>query len=154
MKTVVTWALVSAALFVMVATAPAVQPANMQERQRPFLNVSTTPESLDLGTAPFTGPLQVDAAFTVKVDTNYALGPIYVSSTPLKHASGATIEPQNILVRTSATQGFIAMDKPVAISQPAIGPNKIVVDVKVLTKVLGPAGEYSGVFMFTITPPV
>jgi hypothetical protein len=152
MKTVVTWALVSAVLFVMVATAPAVQPANT--REKPFLNISTTPESLDLGTAPLAGPLQVDAAFTVKVDTNCALGPIYVSATALKHLSGATIEPQNIFVRTSATQGFIAIDKPVAISQPAVGPNKIVVDVKVLTKVLGPAGDYSGVFTFTVTPPV
>jgi hypothetical protein len=46
------------------------------------------------------------------------------------------------------------MNKPVAISPPATGSNKIVVDVKVLTKVMGPAGEYSGVFTFTIAPPV
>lgn len=150
MKRIVTWALVSAALFGMAATASAVQPAN---EDKPFLVVSTTPDSLDLGTA-MAEPHQVDAAFTVNVDTNCKLGPIYVSATPLKHRNGASIEPENILVRTSATQGFVAMSKPVAISSPAAGPNKIVVDVKVLTNILGPAGDYSGVFTFTIAPPV
>jgi hypothetical protein len=151
MKRIVTWALVSAVLLGMAATASAVQPAN---EDKPFLIVSTTPESLDLGTAPLAGPHEVDAAFTVNVDTNCKLGPIYVSTTSLKHRNGVSIEAENILVRTSATQGFVAMNKPVAISPPATGSNKITVDVKVLTKVMGPAGEYSGVFTFTIAPPV
>jgi hypothetical protein len=135
----------------MVATASAVQPASID---KPFLSVSTTPNELDLGTAPSVGLYQVDAAFTVEVDTNCALGPIYASTTALKHRNGASIEPESILVRTSATQGFVAMNKAVAISQPATGSQKIVVDVRVLTKVLGPAGEYAGVFTFTIVPPV
>jgi hypothetical protein len=151
MKSVVTWVFVSAALVGMAATVSAVQPAN---GDKPFLVVSTTPDSLDLGTSPLSGSLQVDAAFTVNVDTNCSLGPIYVSATPLKHLNGASIEPENILIRTSATQGFVAMNKPVAISEPATGSNKIVVDVKVITKVIGPAGEYSGAFTFTIAPPV
>ncbi len=151
MKRVVTWAWVSAVLLGVVAAAPAVQPA---KDDKPYLVVSTTPESLDLGTAPMSGPLQVDGAFTVKVDTNCKLGPIYVSATALKHHNGATIEPENIHVRTSATQGFVAMKKPVAISQPTTGSSEIVVDVKVVTKVMGPAGDYSGVFTFTIAPPV
>lgn len=151
MKRVVTCALVSAALFGMAATALAVKPAN---EEKPFLIVSTTPESLELEMSPSAMSPEVEAAFTVNVDTNCKLGPIYVSTTPLKHRNGASIEPENILVRSSATQGFVAMKKPVAISTPAMGPNKIVVDVKVLTKILGPAGDYSGVFTFTIAPPV
>lgn len=151
MRRLVTWTLALLASFGMVATASAVQPASTD---KPFLTVSTTPDELDLGTAPSAGPYQVDAAFTVEVDTNCTLGPIYASITALKHRNGSSIEPQSILVRTSATKGFVAMNKPVAISQPATGSQKIAVDVKVLTKVLGPAGEYTGVFTFTITPPV
>jgi hypothetical protein len=135
----------------MAVAASGVQPANTD---KPFLSVSTKPESLDLGMAPSIGPYQVDAAFTVEVDTNCALGPIYVSATPLKRENGGSIEPESIFVRTSATDGFVAMKKPVAISQPTTGSQKIVVDVKVVTQALGPAGEYSGVFTFTIAPPV
>ena len=151
MKRVVTWALVSAALLGIAATASAVLPAN---GDKPFLVVSTTPKNLDLGTAPMTGPLQVDGAFIVNVDTNCKLGPIYVEATSLKHSNGTSIEPENILVRTPATQGFVAINKPMAISSPTTGSNKIAVDVKVLTKVARSAGEYSGVFTFTIAPPV
>lgn len=151
MKRSRTRALVLLALFAMAVAASGVQPA---KTDKPFLSVSTRPERLDLGTAAFIGPLQVDAAFTVEVDTNCALGPIYVSATPLKHHNGGSIDPESIFVRTSATDGFIAMKKPVAISPPATGSQKIVVDVKVITQALGPAGEYSGVFTFTIAPPV
>lgn len=152
MKRIVAWTLVSAALFGIAATVSAVQPAN---EEKPFLIVSTTPDSLELETSPLAMSPEVEAVFTLNVDTNCKLGPIYVSTTPLKHPNGVSIEPENILVRTSATQGFVAMKKPVAISAPATGSNKIVVDVKVLTKTLvGPAGDYTGVFTFTIVPPV
>lgn len=151
MKRVVTVTLVSAALFGMAVAAVAEQPAN---QEKPFLIVTTTPDSLELEMSPLAMSQEVEAVLTVNVDTNCKLGPIYVSTTPLKHRNGTSIEPENILVRTSTTQGFVAMKKPVAISQPATGSNKIVVDVKVLTNMLGPAGDYSGVFTFTIAPPV
>lgn len=151
MKRVVTLALLFAALFGTAVTVSAVQPAN---EDKPFLIVTTTPECLELEASPMAMSAEVESAFTVNVDTNCNLGPIYVSTTPLKHKNGPSIDPENILVKTSTTDGFVAMNKPVAISSSAKGPNKIVVDVKVLTKMLGPAGDYSGVFTFTVVPPV
>lgn len=151
MKRIITWTLVSAALLGMAVTTSAVQPAH---EDKPFLIVTTTPDSLEFEVSPMAMSAEVEGAFTLNVETNCNLGPIYVSSTALKHPNGTSIEPENILVRTSATQGFVAMKKPVAISEPVTGPNKIVVDVKILTKMLSPAGDYSGVFTFTIAPPV
>lgn len=152
MKRIVTLTLLSAALFGMAATVSAVQPAN---EEKPFLIVTTTPDSLELEMSPIAMSADVEGTFTLNVDTNCKLGSIYVETTPLKHQSGASIAPENILVKTSATQGFVAMGKPVAISSPTKGPNKITVDVRVLTKTArGPAGDYSGVFTFIVAPPV
>jgi hypothetical protein len=45
------------------------------------------------------------------------------------------------------------MSKPVAISKPATGSRKIVLDFKVQTEFKDPAGEYTGTVTFTVTPP-
>ncbi|MHC4679300.1 MAG: hypothetical protein ACYTEK_11430, partial [Planctomycetota bacterium] len=84
-------------------TASAVKPANTNS---PFINVTTTPEQLDLGMARFMGPHEVKGALTVKVDANCLHGPIYVSTTPLKQQNGGSIGPERIFVRTKATDGF------------------------------------------------
>jgi hypothetical protein len=46
------------------------------------------------------------------------------------------------------------MKRPVALSKPANGSHRIVVDVKVDATAGYPAGEYSGVFTLMIMPPV
>jgi len=152
MKTVTTWALVVAAvMFGSAGKAFAVKPA---VPDRPFINVTTKPDRLDLGTAPLMGSLELRAALTVEVEANCAHGPILLSATPLNRRSGGSIGTDRIAVRTAATDGYVAMNRPVAISKPAFGPHRIVVDVKVDAPVGYPAGDYNGVFTFMIMPPV
>jgi hypothetical protein len=152
MKTVTTWALVVAAvMFGSAGKAFAVKPAGPD---RPFINVTTKPDRLDLGTAPLMGPLELKAALTVEVEANCLHGPIYLSATPLNRPDGGSIGADRISVRTAATNGYVAMNRPVAISKPAGGFHRIVVDVKVDAPAGFPAGDYSGVFRFMIMPPV
>jgi hypothetical protein len=120
----------------------------------PYLSVTASPEQIDLGVAPFVGSHEIKGAFTLNVEANFLHGPIYLSATPLTLYSGCSIGPERVFVRTQTTKGFVATNKPVAISQPAEGSHKIVVDVKVDTPAGFPAGEYSGVFSLMIAPPV
>ncbi len=153
MKTVTTWALVAAVVALCWAgNAWAVKPADTAEK--PFINVTTKPQEVDLGTAEFMGIHEVKAALTVEVEANCVHGPIYLSVTPLNRKNGGSIEPERVSVRTAATDGYVAMKKPVAISQTTKGTHKIVVDVKVDTPAGFEAGKYEGVFTFTVTPSV
>ncbi|MFH1717890.1 MAG: hypothetical protein ABIF19_11100 [Planctomycetota bacterium] len=148
-RLIITWAL-AVALFGLVRPAEAVKPAG----KKPFVNVTTTPDELNLGTVPFFGMLDKPAAFTVKVESNCAYGSIMMAATSLKHSSGASIAAKRIFVQTWATEGYISMDRPVVISKPQEGSNDIVVDIKVQTDMKDFAGKYSGSFTFTIIPPV
>jgi hypothetical protein len=151
MKTVTTWVLVAVVMFGWAGKTLAVKPVCTD---RPFLNVTTNPDRLDLGMAPFMGPLELKAALTVEVEANCLHGPIYLSATPLNRQNGHSIGSERISVRTAETNGYVAMNRPVAISKPAKGSHKVVVDVKVDTPAGFPAGEYNGVFTFMIMPPV
>jgi len=153
MKTVTTWALVAVVVMLgWAGNASAVKPADTADR--PFINVTTTPDRLDLGTTPWMGPLELKAALTVEVEANCLHGPIYLSATPLNRHNGGSIGSERISVRTAETNGYVAMNKPVAISKPTKGSHRVVVDVKVDPPAGFPAGEYNGVFTFTIMPPV
>jgi hypothetical protein len=128
--------------------------AQAEQNDKPFINVSTTPDSVDLGTASlFTNTFEVPAALTVNVDANCFHGPIMISATKLKHSRGISISPERIFVKSPVTSGFVAMAKPVAISKATMGSHKIVLDLKVEADLLYPAGEYSGTLMLTMVPP-
>ncbi|MHC4556986.1 MAG: hypothetical protein ACYTFW_07460 [Planctomycetota bacterium] len=148
-RLVITW--LAVALFGLAGTAEAVKPVQLVSK--PFINVSTTPDILDLGVAPFAGSYELPAALTVDVESNCTYGPIFISTTALKRRYGGLIPPERISVKTPATGGFIAMAKPVAISKPATGSRKIVLDFKVQTEFKDPSGEYTGTVTFTVTPP-
>lgn len=146
-RLVITW-LLAVGLFGLAGIAGAGQ------TDEPFVNVSTTPDRLDLGTASlFTHTLDVPAALTVKVEANCMHGPIMISVTKLKRRRGGYISPERIFVKTPATGGFVTMARPVAISKPTIGSHKIVLDLRVETQFLDPAGEYTGTLILTIMPP-
>jgi hypothetical protein len=100
------------------------------------------------------GPLEVKSALTVQVEANCPHGPIYLSATALNQKDGGTIGTDRIFVRTKETDGYVTMTKPVAISKPAQGSHKVVVDVRVDAPVGIAAGEYSGYFTCLIAPPV
>jgi hypothetical protein len=147
-RLVITWAL-AVGLFGLAGIAGA------EQTDRPFVNVSTTPDELDLGTASlFADTYDVPAALTVKVDSNCMHGPIMISTTRLKRRQGGSISPERLFVKTPATNGFVTMARPVAISKPTIGSHEIVLDLRVQAQFLDPAGEYTGTVMLTIMPPV
>ena len=146
-RLVITWTL-SAVLFGLAGIAGA------EQFDKPFVNISTTPDVLDLGTASlFTDSFDVPGALTVNVDSNCFHGPIMISTTKLKRRQGGSISPDRIFVKTPATGGFVTMARPVAISKSTEGPHKIVLDLRVETKFLDPAGEYTGTITLTVMPP-
>jgi hypothetical protein len=125
-----------------------------EQIDKPFINISATPEQLDLGTATFLmNTYDVPAALTVKVDANCMHGPIMISATKLKRREGGSISPERIYVKSPATGGFVSMSRPVAISKTATGSQKIVLDLRVETDVLYPAGQYNGTLVLTMMPP-
>jgi hypothetical protein len=152
MKTVTTWAAV--AVVVMVGSAGRAFAVKPVAAEKPFIRVTAKPERLDLGTAPLTGSLELKDALTLEVEANCLHGPIYLSATPLNRRSGGSIGNGQISVRTGATSGYVAMNRPVAISKPTNGSHRIVVDVKVDAAAGFPAGQYDGMFTFMIMPPV
>ena len=129
--------------------------ARAEQTNKPFVNVSATPDRLDLGSASiFENSYDIPAALTVKVASNCMHGPIMISTTKLKRRRGGSISPERLFVKTPATNGFVSMARPVAISKPAIGSHEIVLDLRVETQFLDPAGEYTGTLMLTIMPSV
>lgn len=152
-RLVITWAL-AVTLFGLASAAEAVQPAKQKQAAEPFVSIITDRDKVDLGTILFPGTYDVPAALTLEVDSNYMHGPITISATELKHRKGASISPEHISIKTPSTGGFITMEKPVVISKPTTGPHKIVLDLKVKTDFINPAGEYTGTFIFTIIPPL
>jgi len=128
--------------------------ADAEQIGPPFVNVYTTPDSIDLGTVPmFVEAFEVLEALTVNVDSNCLHGPILISATKLYRPEGGSISPDNIFVRTPATNGYVAMARPVMISKPKTGSHKVVLDLRVKANFLHPAGEYSGTLTLTIMPP-
>jgi len=146
-RLVITWAL-AVVLFGLTGIAGA------EQIHVPFVNVSTTPDILDLGTASlFTESYDVPGALTVNVDSNCFHGPIMISTTKLKRRRGGSISADRIFVKTPATRGFVPMARPVAISKATEGSHKIVLDLRVDTQFLDPAGEYTGIVTITVMPP-
>ena len=128
--------------------------AGAEQTDPPFVNVYTKPDKIDLGIVPlFQDAFEAPEALTVYVDANCLHGPIMISATKLKRQQGDSISPDNIFVRTPATGGYVAMARPVRISEPTMGSHKIVLDLRVQAQFLHPAGEYSGTLTLTIMPP-
>ncbi len=148
-KVLITVWIVAVALVGFAAVAEAVQPAG-----KAYVNITTSPDRLDLGTASYAGVHDVPEAITVRVDSNCWHGPITISSTTLRHHMGVKIPPERIFVKTKGTGGFVSMDKPVTISSPTSGSHNIVLDLQVQTEFRDLAGTYRGTFTVTIMPPV
>lgn len=160
-RLVTTWALL-VVLFGLAGVAEAVRPSRKAVRPsrtavpnnaKNIVSVSTTPDTLELGTSTHPGMHESAGALTVAVEANCPHGPILISTTKLRRKGGGLIPPDRISVRTPATGGFVKMARPVAISKPEKGSHKIVLDFKVQTGFNDPAGRYTGSITFTITPP-
>jgi hypothetical protein len=57
------------------------------------------------------------------------------------------------MVKTLATEGYVSMAKPVAISETTEGSHDINMTFKIKTGINDPAGRYSGMLAFTVMPP-
>jgi len=132
----------------LVATKAETPPAEI-----PTIRITTTPDKLNLGLAKFPGVHESSSELTVNVNSNFMHGSIIASISPLKSSGGSSILPENIFVQGPATNGFVPMKKPVAVSMPAAGSTKIALNFKVETEFSDPAGRYEGVLMFTVVPP-
>jgi len=150
MKRLVITLVLTTGLFALAGPAEAVKPVG----EKPFIIVTTSPTEVNLGMVPLFGMLDKPAALTVKVESNCAYGSITMTATALKHSSGYSIAAKRIFVQTVATNGYVAMDKPVVISKPQVGSNDVVVDIKVQADTRELAGKYTGSFTFTVIPPV
>lgn len=129
------------------------QKAVIPPEEIPTIRISTTPNKLHLGLASFPGIHDSSSELTVNVDSNYMYGSIVASISPLKRSGGGSIPPKSIFVQGPATNGYVAMKKPVPVSEPGAGSSKIKLNFKVETEFSDPAGRYEGILMFTVVPP-
>jgi len=148
-RVLVTACLLAFASVGLTASVHAVKPG-----EQPFIHVSPSPRSLDLGTAKGPGPHIVSEALKLKVQSNCFHGPIMVSSTELKGEIRGSIPAERIYVRSAATRGFVPLTRRVAVSQSQSGNHDIVLDMQVDTGFSEIAGEYRGTITVTIMPPV
>ena len=146
---IIAWILAVASIG-LATVVQAVQPAN----QKPYVHVSPSPRSLDLGTATGPGFYDIPKALTLRIDSNCLHGPIKISATDLKGRFGQSIPPERFFVRSSATWGFVPMNRPVAISRTQKGSHDIVLDLQVETGSRDMAGQYQGALTVTVMPPV
>jgi len=140
-----------------------------QADSKPFVNISTTSNSLEFGMPMFLsegdthfGPGSVvfptshyasSASLTVKVESNCLHGPIVASITALKRHRGGSVPPERIFIKSPTTNGYVKMAKPVAISKPEIGSHDIDLDFRLDILPSDRAGQYQGTITFTIMPP-
>lgn len=146
--------LITACLLAIVSIGLATVAQAVQTDKKPFVHVSPDKRSLDLGTARSPGFFSVEKALTLKVDSNCLHGPIKISASSLKRKLGGSISPDRIFVRSSATWGFVPMDRPVAVSRPQAGSHDVVLDLQVETGFQDLAGQYVGTLTVTVMPPV
>lgn len=145
-KLLITWAILG-----VLASAGVIQAADLTEN--PYVRISTTPDSLDLGTIPFWNDGISQAVLTVNVESNCVHGPIVAVISELKRPGSASIPPERVSVKTGFTNGFISMAGPVAISETTMGSHQIKLNFKVATYIQDLAGKYQGNLTLTVMPP-
>ena len=90
----------------------------------PYVRISTNQSRLDLGTFSFWDDGISPATLTVIVESNCLHGPIVAAITELKRLGGTSIPPERVSVKTPATNGYVSMAQPVAISETTMGSNR------------------------------
>ena len=125
--------LITACLLALASIGLATVAKAVQTDKAPFVHVAPSTYSLDLGRAAASGYHTVNKALKLRVESNCLHGPIKVSSTEFRRKLGGSIPPDRIFVRSSATWGFVPMNKPVAVSRPHKGSHDIVLDMQVET---------------------
>jgi len=138
-------ALATAAVLAALAALP--QQASALPRVQPYVQLSVTPQSLDLGTVPQPGAFDSPAELTVHIAANCNHGGVVISTTGLLTSEGEAIPPERIFVRTQQGGSYVPMTNPVPVIAPA-GPGvvEVKVSVRIQTSSSDPAGTYVGKF--------
>jgi hypothetical protein len=118
-----------------------------------FINISFAPRELDLGVATFLGNYDSEAALVMKVESNCLHGSILASTDGFRGTAGGFIPAQRISVKGPATNGFVSMARPVAVSLPEMGSHNVVLNFRVQTAFQDREGKYGGTLTLTIMPP-
>jgi len=136
----------------MIALMAAAQVAQAAPVVQPYVNVSVTPASLDLGTVPQPGTYDSPAELKVHVTANCIHGGVMVSLAPLARAEGGSIAPARVFLKLPATGTYIPMSAAVAVTGP-MGPGifDVVLKFRVETTIADIAGEYTGTLTITCT---
>lgn len=136
------------------------------QAEEPFVNITSVSDSLKFGEPEFTEPALLapgaalypaifatsSASMTLKVESNCLHGPIMASVSTLRHRMGKTITPDRISVKSTFTDGYVQMAKPVIISRPHLGSHEIDLDFKLEVNPFEIAGQYKGTLTFTVMP--
>ena len=119
----------------------------------PYVLISATPDTLNLGTTMMTSEYNTPSVVTVNINSNCMHGSVIASMSSLKNEEGTVIKPDRIFVQSPSTEGYASMVRPVVISKPADGSHSIGLSFKVQTDIKDRAGKYEGSLMFTVVPP-
>jgi hypothetical protein len=117
----------------------------------PYVQVTVTPNPIDLGTVPQPGAYDSPAVLKVHLAANCNHGGIVISITPLSLVGGgATLGLDRIFVKPPGAPDFLPMTAPIGIAPPG-GP--IVVDYvlkfRVETTWGDDPGQYAGTIVIT-----
>ncbi|MEX0776384.1 MAG: hypothetical protein WD042_11825 [Phycisphaeraceae bacterium] len=119
-----------------------------------YVQVTATPETLDLGTAPGQGDFDSPSELTVKVAANCATGGVVASVSALQMTGGGSIGPERVFVKLPLTGNYVAMTNPVVVTPPTNpGTFNIVLKFRVQTTIADAPGQYVGTVTITVAPP-
>ena len=119
-----------------------------------FVNIVPLMSEFGLGTTSFPGAQVLDQTFTIRVESNCLHGSILAATEGFRRQPGGFISPHRISIKSQVTNGFVPMEKPVAISKTEFGNHDIVLNFKVMTGVQDPEGRYTGTLILTLMPPI
>jgi hypothetical protein len=129
--------------------------AHALPRVVPYINVTLTPLTLDLGSVPEPGPYDSASELKVHVAANCAHGGVVASVTPLtRTGGGGSIAPERVFVRIPATGVYVAMTSPVSITGAMMpGVFDVVLKFRVVTNLGDIPGQYVGTLTITCAGP-
>jgi len=127
------------------------QAAYALPRVERYVEISVTPEELDLGSVPQPGAYDSPAELTVHVAANCVHGGVVATATPLKLSEGIEIPLERFFVKIPATGQYVPMTAPVVITGPMMpGVFDVVLKFRVETRLENPPGTYTGTLTFTL----
>ena len=138
---------------VLAALAALPQQASALPRVQPYVQLSVTPQSLDLGTVPQPGTFDSPSELKVHVAANCVHGGIAASVTALQRTGGGSIGPERVFMKLPATGNYVPMTHPVAVTGPMTpGVFDVILKFRVETALADIPGEYAGTLTITLVP--